>query len=357
MTRLAALLTSLLILTPPAQMAAQTPAKQVEGFSLASEVARADLPAMAALKARGARVVGLINVERLPQDAWMAELEIETPRKQRARLPIKLLREAKTRAWRIVWTPAPEYVEALLAITAVLPRDELGAAAWSQGGRMPALPIIATRQRLITPLGAMTWDTGELPNNMPSSVKDLAPPALLVTHIQRWFGGVLEGEPGAASLDLLAEPGLDWRSVQKILLAAGSQGAFVLHVICAGEGSALVAAPLMAPVFGNVPEPDRPRPLTVTLLEPVGAQMKARVSYQGKVITDQPTFLIDSPQALAAQLTPLIAAAIPQPGPRHLFFGAPGDMALQEVLRWLAPLPTAAQVAPSKIFVGYVRKD
>lgn len=326
--------------------------------SIREEALRADVPAMAAITARGAKVVGVLGVEQLPRGAWMAELEVLTGKNLRVRIPVKLARDAPKQVgcsavWRVIWAPEPAYIEAMISITSgALPAHTGIAPLWTSAGRLPALPVIATKARIITPFGSVNWDAGELPVNMPATARELAPPKALLTHMQRWFGDVLEGEPGAASLDLLAEGGLDWLSVQRILLGAGSQGAFVMHVITSGPDG-LHAAPLMAPIFGSIPEPQRPHPLTITLLERVGAQVSVRVSHRGRVIGDQQTLLVADPDALAAALPALIAAALPEP--KHLFIGAPGAMTLSEVLAWVAPLPGAVGVSPERVFVGFVK--
>jgi hypothetical protein len=323
--------------------------------SLKAEIARGDLPAGAALAKRGAKLVGVLGIERLPRGAWMAELEVQTARGLRARLPVKLARVAPNKegcsaTWRVVWAPEPDYIEAMLSITAgALPAHQDGSPAWVAAGRLPAMPVIATKTRLITPFGAMTWDAGELPPNMPASAALLAPPASLVPHLNRWFNEVLEGEPGAASVDLLADGGLEWVNVQRLLLGAGSQGAFLVHVITSAPDG-LHATPMMAPIFGSVPEPQRPHPLTVSLLsvDPQGAEV--RVSYRGTALGA--TLRYATPAKLAEAL-PGIAADVPEIA--HLFIGAPGAMTLGDVLGWIAPLPAAVKLPPARVFVGYVK--
>lgn len=339
--------------------AAQTPLA-----SVAMEIAEAQprFEGLSTLKARGASLGSLLVMESLPKGGFMAEVSVQYKGAQ-LRLPVKLAAQATAgcKRWEVVWAPSKDYVIALLnmSTSGALPKPFDGSPQWVKLERLPALPLILTRQRIISPFGEVSLES-DAAQDISERANELAPPKALLVHTQRWLREVLEDDQGPASVDFLVDQQLSWLQLQRVLLGVSSLGLFRVYVITGQDGE-LGALPLAAPVFGSN---GAAKPLIVGYYQLAAGQVGIRISSGQHVLKDdapcdpEMSFCVAGPQALGGRLVDLgkklrakDAALV-----KDVMFAAPGEVSVGSAISFLSVLPRALGSSPQRLFLGYIRR-
>lgn len=321
---------------------------------------------MRALYARGVRQADVLLIEALPKGGHLAEVAFDYKGK-RLRLPLKLERtqpKPDCASWRLSWAPHPDYINALLNMSqseALVRLDGAPKTQWSAQARMPALPLIVTRARTISPYGKIELG-GEAADKISANANELAPPQALLLHTRRWLDETLEGESGVGAIDLIADGGASWLDFQRVLLGVASLGLFKVYVVTRQE-EGLGVLEANAPVFGSLSGPKAPAPLVIGYY-PSANQQGFRVSMGTYILKDEDTcdaqlsFCPANEQALLTRLGAL-AKKLSERDPALLtrvMFAAPADAPLGASLRQAALTSQGLGLRPGRLFVGYIRR-
>ncbi|RVU43476.1 hypothetical protein EA187_11650 [Lujinxingia sediminis] len=190
------------------------------------------------LSERGAELGRVLVAERVVTGRYLLEVEVRHE-ERRLRLPMIVARTSPEQALEVIWAPVPAYVNALLTLAGGdgLP-PEVAPQAWVEERRLPALPIIATRARIITPYGEAAWQSPELSR-----------------HIKRWLNDALTEAGGPAGIDLLLDRRMAWSQVGELMMNAAAAGLFRVHLITRDRAN-LGAISTNLPIFpeGGLPE-------------------------------------------------------------------------------------------------------
>jgi len=318
-----------------------------------------------ALYARGVRQADVLLTEGLPKGGYLVEVALAF-RGQRLRLPLKLEQQQQASgcaSWRISWAPHPDYVNALLNMSQAdaMVRVASPLPQWSAYARMPALPLIITRARTISPYGKIEA-SAEPADKISVNANELAPPQELLLHTRRWLDETLEGEPGVGAIDLIADEGASWLDLQRALLGVASLGLFKVYVITRqAQGFGVLEA--NAPVFGSLTGAKSTAPLVIGYY-PSAAQQGFRVSMGTYILKDEDTcdaelsFCVADDAALQARLGAL-AKKLGDKDPallKRVMFAAPADAPLGASLRMAALTVSGLGLKPGWLFVGYIRR-
>ena len=320
------------------------------------------------LMRRGANIQSLRVVERLPRGGYGAEVAF-TYRGDTMRLPVKLARTGGTPecpGWRVTWAPDAEYVMALLNLTtaqgALITLDEGPAqTSWGDLTRLPALPIVITRRRVVSPYGPVDFsEIQDIDPSLPGA--SLAPPPTLSRHVARWGKEYLEGEPGAAHVDLIVEARVSWQDTNRVVFAVAAEGLYKLSLI-ARCPRGLCAVDAAAPVFDGLPALRGKKPLVIGLY-PLKGQMGLRVNQGEALLREEDTcdpemsFCVGNLAQYDARLSAMtekMRAKSPN-NPAFAVFAAPGEVTIGELAPWLVHLSPAIGVASTRIFLGYIQR-
>lgn len=314
-----------------------------------------------ALRSRGGAFERIDNVEFLPGGSAMLEVTVRLAG-QEVRVPMKAGRttapECKT--WRVTWTPHKDYMLALANLLSSEALIEVDAPAWTASSRIASMPVILTRKRVITPYRAIELDAPG-----PSApMGALTPPRELSEDVQRWLTESMEGEPGAASVDIVADRRVTWLGAQRVLVASSMQGAFKAHFVTRKPDGSFGVIETAAPIFGSLPEVKRPVPLVLGFY-PQDDTFGWRVSYGAAVMAPEPTscaddmtFCYSDPSAYVERLKAL-AASMRAKNPdaaRHVMFATTGEVTLAEAIPWLSVSPAAFGLGFDKVFIGLIQR-
>ncbi|MFU8806108.1 MAG: hypothetical protein ACNA8W_20015 [Bradymonadaceae bacterium] len=267
------------------------------------------------------------------------------------RLPLKFRRAPG--GWEPAWAPETVYVEAMLnmARSESLPISS-ETTAWSEVKRLPSLPLIVTRQQVITPFGSMQLDESS----------ELLPPEELVRHVQRWMREILREAPGPAGVDIIADARIDWHDFTRVLMAPASMGFFRVHLITRSlEGSLIGAVTANIPVFATG-IPRGLHILTVGLYR-AGSQWGVSVATEDGPIIDETacaagvSFCVRDVSEIEEpfrQVLTKMEAALEDF--THLMFATGPTTDLETVMPYLEKLLSEVDFEDGKLFLGYIQK-
>lgn len=283
------------------------------------------------LRDNGGVLQGVATLERV-RDGYVVELRVAWQQVV-ARYPVKLARDDDV--WRLVWQPDAAYAAALVAL--VTHRGVVDVASddvWSDTARLPALPVIVTRQRIVTPFG-------ELPT--PSGGEALEALEGLQRATRAWIVDVLDEDPAPAGVDLLLDPALSWSQLNSVLFNLAAAGLFQATVVTANGGALLLAAPA------------RQAP-TIVAVFPLDAAF-APLQWGVRLVVDE---VAVGSSDCAPQMTGCIAAhdelpaLLPAEARGPLMLAAPASPTVAEVLRFVPVLKSYAAIAPHRLLLGYI---
>lgn len=312
-----------------------TPAAATTLDDALAEIFATDDAGLRLLRDNGASHFGVLTLERLPSASYVVEIGVEIEGVT-ARYPLKLGREDG--AWTLQWQPAAVYASALLAMMKndVLPHV-VTTSKWANVARLPALPVIATRKRYVTPFGEVALDD----RGDTATQGDLELSPALVQAGQSWVRRVLDDDPAPAGIDLLLDPSVSWRVTNKVLYNMSTVGLYQVTIVMRDGGAMHVAAPARQANF-------------VVALYPLADRFGVRVAgsdgpLPGDGCADQMTACITQPNELDAIITTseLIAP---------LMFAASAEVAAGDVLRFANHFETLTGLPPHRLLVGYVQR-
>lgn len=299
------------------------------------------------LRSAGATYEGILTLERLPDGSYLAEIGVSVGERT-LRYPVKLERaESK---WTVVWQPDAEYAAALsgIAKSGALPAGR-SAEQWAEVARMPALGVVATRARVVTPFGEVDW--GPRVDGPPGAL-DQYPD--LVRHGQRWVTDVLEEDPGPAGFDLLLDRQLDWLMLNTLMFNLAAVGLYQLWVVTDHEGR-LHQLPVSAPV-DTVTGPQSAPP--VAALYPLdegryGVRISSSATPPESVEECAPgmSLCVSSADELVERLEGWL-----EPGGRQAIFAAVGVVGLADAVRFMAAFIDYMGLPSHRILVGYIEQ-
>lgn len=291
------------------------------------------------LRENGAQLGDLLTLERVPTGSYVIEVAIRIGDRT-ARYPLKLGRA--TGDWALEWQPEGVYAGALLGMakSGALPPTATGTA-WSDVSRLPALPIIGTRKRYVTPFGEVALnDHGDGP-----AQGDLEISPGLVQAVQSWVNRVLDEDPAPAGFDLILDREMSWKAANKALFNAAVAGLYQVTIVT--SATTFEVARVASPVA-------RPATLVVALYA-LESGFGIRVSRGKEVVAgdgcapemtscfaDEAGFAAATDALGAAQGVPMFAAA--------------GDVTVGDAVRFLVTFGSGLGVPPHRLLMGYVQK-
>lgn len=319
-----------MILSPSAASAQAPLADALE------EIYADDERGMRLLRDNGVKLGRVLTLERVGSQAYVVEVGIEVAG-NRARYPLKVGREDGR--WTLLWQPESVYVAALLRIlkSDALPDIET-TAQWGDVARLPAMPIIATRKRYVTPFGDVPLSDRD--DDSPPGDLELSPG--LVRAAQWWVKKVLNDDPAPAGVDLLLDTQMSWQDTNKVLFNLSTVGLYQLTIVTRTGGAFQVASPLRQAKFAVV-------------LYPLDKGFGLRIATDAGVLpTDgcapEMTACLHSPDDLAEVLARHPTPVAP------VMVAAAGTVATGDVLRFAAKFARLTKVGPHQLLIGYVQK-
>jgi hypothetical protein len=332
-------------------------------FESATEAARG-VVASGTFRTEGraaARFDGIAGMERLgPSDRWLVEASVSTDAGS-VRLPMKLAR--RPGGWSVDWMPDRRYERALSETLrgGALPsvsQVPTSLAAWDDLARVPSLPIILRDGQAITPVG--TARLSDTPR----------PPKALQRLVDDWINEVVEGAPGPAGIDVLADDDSSWRHMTAVTYAAAAAGLFRMYIIVEHGAGGLAALQAATPVSGSGRgfDPTSALILGMDAGSTVDAQGQShrsfRLSLAGELVTpdtppapctDQTALCLQAPTQLADTLRRLLKGAFESPpSVSHVMFAATGDVEVGRALPYFVHVGPSLGVDAGKLFIGYI---
>lgn len=237
--------------TPPQGAAAAAPTASARPVTGALEnyfSADSEAPAVRALHGAKLAFNRLLVAEVLPGGKTLLA-EVALSNKDAAiRYPIKLERDETPSgdAWRVTWAPDVAFAQALVAACEAnkLAALQVGRP-WEDFHRLPAFPVIVTREYVVTPFGKID-EKPDARAEAPAGA--LHPSKELTRHVQRWTGQVMLDDPASANVDLLLHADVTWKHATQALMAPAMQGLFRIYFVGHGPRG-LYAVSAAAPVF------------------------------------------------------------------------------------------------------------
>ena len=335
-----ALLVVAAVLLSAAGAAAQQTLEQALDAAFASDDA-----GMTALRDAGGTFVGVLGAERLPSGAYLAEVGVSVGGRT-LRYPVKL--DRGDGRWAVVWQPVVAYASAVagLARSGMLPvgRNE---ERWDEVARLPALGIVATKARIVTPFGVVDRPAES------SGSEDLTQIPSLITHAQRWVAEALDHDPGPAGFDLVLDGGLSWRDLNMLMFNASAVGLYELWIVTDNEGE-LHQVPSAAPVDA-VTRPDATP--AVVAMYPLGDGWGFRIStptpasdVEAIECAPQMNLCVSSPDAFVEGLETWI-----EPGESRAMFAAVGQVAIADAIRFMAAFVDYMGLPAHRVLLGYIQ--
>lgn len=322
-------------------------------------------PGFSALVKRGATYGGLLAVDALPGGGWAAEIEIRY-KSLGVRYPVKLRRldEGDCDNWVVDWTPNEAFSTALLNMVSsgALP-EAPSSKPWSDHARLPSLPILLTRDKMITPYGTIdvVRELAELDTTQKGA--SIAPPPSLIKHTRKWLEGFLENDDGAASVDVIADRRATWRDMTRIVFGVSSVGFYKLYLVSSREDGSLGAVETAAPIFGSLPGVKKPVPLVLGYY-PLEGQTGFRVSQGSAVLEDEGacdpemSFCVADGGEFDARLGALAASmrAKKPDNPSFAMFATTGDVQVGAAIGWLERVGAGLAIPQRRVFIGYIER-
>lgn len=299
----------------------------------------------------GATYDGYAFVERLPHpEAYLVEIRLRW-QDETLRFPVKMRRTGE--GWRVDWVPDRAYTKALVSLLdsgELVALSDVAGDGWAETGTMPALPVVLTARRAVTPFGAVPFaDRDELQPSKPFG-----------RHVGRWVSEVLDDDPAPAGLAILAHESTPWSRLSRILLTAAGAGFFRLHLV-AQTDAGLIAQPALAPVFQAGDQPSRKTSLIVAMADDSGTRFRISVGDRLIAAPDgcdgEVSLCLKDGEALTRRLGERIDAAFPDgpPNVSHVLFAADGPTPLQAALERAIDVPGALGIPPRKLYLGHTQ--
>lgn len=313
----------------------------------------AEFDSVALLRQIGADYRGYLVVERLPRSgAYLTEVHLRWSERN-FRLPIQVARGDE--GWRLTWVPERSYVEALVELVrngGPVSAETRSLDSWADAQRMPALPVVLFQNRAVTPFGPITL----------SDQAKVRVPKRLGKDIRRWVDEILEGDPGPASVDLLAAGETSWRQVTKILFGAATAGLFRLHLIVRHDDSnELRTVSFLAPVFESGRTPNQETSFVAGMYGSSPARFRIAAAGRHLEASDEDcpeaaSLCPESPEEFGEHLSTLVETSFDGRRPQisHVMFAATGTVELREALPYLLRLPSALGIPPRKLYLGHI---
>jgi hypothetical protein len=322
-------------------------------------------PGFGALAKRGATFEGVLALDALPGGGWAAEVEVSY-KNLSVRYPVKFQRaEVEGCAnWTVSWTPNEAFSTALLnvASSGALP-EAPSAREWSEHARLPALPILLTRDKMITPYGAVDIqrELAELDTSQKGA--SIAPPPSLVKHTKKWLEEYLENDEGAASVDVIADRRATWQDLTRVVFGTSSVGFYKLYLVASREDGSLGAIETAAPIFGSLPGVKKPVPLVLGYY-PLEQGSGFRVSQGSAVLedkdacADEMSFCVADGGEFDKRLAALAAGmrAKKPDNPSYAMFATTGDVTVGAAVAWLERVGAGLSIPQRRVFIGYIER-
>lgn len=340
-------------------LAMLAPSTALASGSLEEAIQSTPLPGLEALGKRGATLASVDNIEALPGGGYALQTTWRVPGPASVVIPLKAKRggEGCEAKWSLTWAPVPAFTDALVGVvrSGQLPQAP-SKRRWTDAGRTPSMPVVMTRYQVITPFGARKPRPDRVDPRTPPTLVEVLPSRELIEDTKRWLEVHLEREPGAASVDLIADGRASWQDFQRVLYGVSTQGIFKIHFVTQGGGVVEAAAP----IFGSIPGPKRPVPLVLGYY-PEASGQGWRVSLGDKVLQAEPgvcapqmTFCAGDAATFAQKLKARVAGSA-RPI-THVMVATGRQTTLSGALPWVARAPEALGLAPSRVFVGYIQR-
>jgi hypothetical protein len=299
------------------------------------------------LREAGAEYRRVLTLERLPSGNYLAEVQIDVDERP-VRYPLKLTRTSS--GWSIVWQPTGAYAAGLASMvkSGSLP-DARGATVWTNLQRLPALPIIGTRSRIISPFGEV--DPADAAEGKSQGDLDLSPQ--LVRHVQRWVNVVLDQDPAPAGFDLILDRQTDWRFANKLLFNASVVGLYQIALVVNGEDE-LSVVELSSPVSTRSGEA---APTVVAVYGLDGERFGLRISVDGELVERKGACAVGMTLCIAeASELPDALERVIQPGGHRAMFAAQGDVRVGDAVALVAAFVDFMGLPDYHVLMGYVQK-
>lgn len=351
--------TPVLYAQTPAQTPASTPASS-KSLTDALHHALSTDKRLAPLSKTPTKPGPILSIEILDSQL-SAVLEIEIIHNQKnLRYPLKFSRATPSAGWQLAWAPTEEYTQALLNITSstALPATQ-SENPWAQETRIVAFPIIATRQQLITPFGALA------PTDLADQNAPLTPPDELVRHATRWITDILEDAPAPAAIDLILDARLSWKATTRLVMATSAVGLFRINLITTNTHNTINTIPVNAPVFDSQKLPAHIQMLVVGIYplssQQADKQLGFRIAFNNQILQlPQPclpemSFCTTDPASFSLHLQQITRTFDQTQQTTHIMFAAPKNASLQTAIDYLQATTQTLQIPTPKTFIGFIQ--
>ncbi len=322
-------------------------------------------PGLGALAKRGATFEGVLALDALPGGGWAAEVELSY-KNLSVRYPVKFERSDAGGCdnWTVSWTPNEAFSTALLnmASSGALP-EAASAKPWSEHSRLPSLPILLTRDKMITPYGSIDIQRELAELDTTQKGASIAPPPTLVKHTKAWLEKYLENDEGAASVDVIADRRASWQDLTRVVFGTSSVGFYKLYLVTSREDGSLGAVETAAPIFGSLPGLKKPVPLVLGYY-PLEEASGFRVSQGSAVLEDEDScdkemsFCVADGGEFDKRLAALAAGmrAKKPDNPSFAMFATTGDVTVGAAVSWLERVGAGLSIPQRRVFIGYIER-
>lgn len=305
----------------------------------------------APLMQAGATFEHIAVAERLPSGQWLLEVVLSLDGKK-IRWPLGMRRSVEDGLWKPTWQPTREYANALknMLASGTLPAAK-GRGAWHEVKRLPAMPVVVTARRYVTPFGAVDIkdDGGELRPSIP-----------LLKHAQRWIQEALADDPGPAAIDFIIDASISWRTLNRALFSISTAGLYRVFIIAEGESDWVWIGGAAPIAFQKKEGP----PTVVVGLYPQKDQIGVRLSVEGKVLEDasacdpEMTYCATDVESFRTGLTQRVTAALSnRSSPLDIaMLAATQEVEAGKAVERLDTLAEVFSVAPHSIMLGLIQR-
>ena len=235
-------------------------------------------------------------------------------------------------------------------------REQSGAQPWAERRTVPALPVVATSERLVTPFGRLSLEGGG----------GLSAPKGFKRHLKRWVRGLSNSDEAGAALDLIATRDVSWRHITRLLLASAGFGYFRIHLVMyePDEGR-LMSESYLAPVSFEKTSGSPASSLVVGLYR-IAPSYQFRISIGEELVSGDEaceserndgrmSLCLSTLDGFSKGVRTLLESRGRRLDVSRVVFASTGSLTLERVVPVLHRLPASLQIPSDRLMLGHIR--